>query len=175
MLFRLSKKLAKKLKVRATDTLPFDDNPYADWSAHLFTAARTQFVIVTNTKSLYSTVMHGKGVTNGTVFVDRSLSAIREFMEGNGLGLAYSRFIAPPCGSVRFGKALNRSVTGSMNELIGCAKMWLAAGGLSMHEISFRLNDTLLSAIADPGDYGKPREVFISLADDRGWSIGDES
>ena len=33
MIFRLS----KKLKTVATDTLPLDENPYADWSAHVFT------------------------------------------------------------------------------------------------------------------------------------------
>ena len=60
MIFRLSQKLATKLKV-APSEMPLDANPFADWSAHLFTAERMQFVILTNTESLYSTVMSGRG------------------------------------------------------------------------------------------------------------------
>ena len=37
MIFRLSQKLAKKLKEGSLPSLPLDENPYADWSAHLFT------------------------------------------------------------------------------------------------------------------------------------------
>jgi hypothetical protein len=35
----------------------------------LFVADRTQYIILSNTKSLYSTVMHGKGITNDRHFV----------------------------------------------------------------------------------------------------------
>ena len=56
MIFRLSTKLATKLKVAPSKVLPLDKNPFADWSAHFFMGERTQFLIVTNTASLYSTV-----------------------------------------------------------------------------------------------------------------------
>lgn len=168
MIFRLSQKLAKKLKTAATDSLPLDENPYADWSAHLFTADRTQYIILTNTRSLYSVVMHGKGNTNDSQFVERALNNIREFMEDDGQAFVYRRFIAPASGTVRFGKTLNRSVTGSMNELIDFAKPWLTED-MSPHDVGFKLNDVLLSALAtkeSPG-YGKPREAFKLLADNR--------
>ncbi|QDT48902.1 hypothetical protein Pan258_29490 [Symmachiella dynata] len=42
MIIRLSQKLAKKIKADPLVTVPLDENPYADWSAHLFTADRTQ-------------------------------------------------------------------------------------------------------------------------------------
>ena len=58
MILRLSQKLAKKLKEGTLTSLPLDENHYADWSAHLFTADRTQYIIVTNTQSLYSVVMY---------------------------------------------------------------------------------------------------------------------
>lgn len=38
MIFRLSQKLAKKIKEAPSQSLPPDPNPFADWSAHLFTA-----------------------------------------------------------------------------------------------------------------------------------------
>jgi len=61
MILRLSQKLCTKIKAGPLPAMPLDENPYGDWSCHLFTADRTQYIITTNTKSLYSCVMYGKG------------------------------------------------------------------------------------------------------------------
>ncbi|WP_420860827.1 DUF6933 domain-containing protein [Symmachiella dynata] len=50
------------MKAGPLDMVPLDDNPYAYWSAHLFTAERTQYIILSNTKSLCSCVIFGKGI-----------------------------------------------------------------------------------------------------------------
>ena len=76
MIIRLSQKLAKKLKLGTLPSLPSDENPYADWSAHLFTADRTQYIILTNTQSLYSVVMYGKGIADDSRFIGRALDNI---------------------------------------------------------------------------------------------------
>ena len=44
--------------------MPLDGNPFADWSANLFVADRTQYILLSNTRPFYSTVMYGKGITN---------------------------------------------------------------------------------------------------------------
>ena len=75
MIFRLSQKLATKLKEGNLPAVPLDENPYADWSAHLFTVARTQYIIVANTRALYSVVIYGKGITDYSEFISRALSA----------------------------------------------------------------------------------------------------
>jgi hypothetical protein len=169
MIFRLSQKLNSKIKAGALDTVRLDDNPYADWSAHLFAVNRTQYIMLSNTKSLYSCVMYGAGITSEGVFIERALSTIREFMQDDGQQFIYRKFIAPPSGSVQFAKALNRSVTGSMNDLIHQATCCLAEGDLSPHDLGFRLNDTLLSALATEKSrgYGKPNEAFKLLAGHR--------
>jgi len=61
LILRLSQNLAKKV-----DAGSLKPNPFADWSAHLFTADRAQYVIVTNTTSLYSVVMRGSGIASDT-------------------------------------------------------------------------------------------------------------
>ena len=160
MILRLSQKVNTKIKAGKLSEKPLDENPYADWSCHLFTADRTQYIIISNTKSLYSCVMYGKGITNDSSFIERTLSTIREFMEDDGQAFVYQRFIAPASETVSFAKALNRSVTGSMNDLIYHAKMWLTEGGLSPHETNFRLNEIPMSAFG----YRNPREAFKSLA-----------
>ena len=166
MILRLSQKLNTKIKAGTLKALPLDDNPYADWSCHLFTADRTQYIIVSNTQSLYSCVLYGKGITNDSVFIERVLSSLREFMEDDGQSFSYQKFVAPASGTVRFATALNRSVTGSMNDLIGHAIAWLEAGDVAPHDLGFRLNDILLSALATSKSdgYGQPNEAFKLLA-----------
>ncbi len=81
MIFRLSQKLAAKLK----EGRPFAvaaagrESLCRARSAHLFTADRTQYIIISNTKSLYSVVLYGRGITDSSQFIDRSLS-VREFL-----------------------------------------------------------------------------------------------
>ena len=165
MIFRLSQKLATKLKEVNLPAVSLDESPYADWSAHLFTVARTQYIIVANTKSFYSVVFYGKGIADYSEFISRALSALREFMEDDGQSFVYQRLIAPTSGSVRFAKALDRSVTGSINELVKFATYYLEDGETSPHDLGFKLNDVLLSALgsskSDP--YGKPKEAFKAM------------
>lgn len=166
MIFRLSQKLNTKIKAGTLGALPLHENPLADWSAHLFVAGRTQYILLSNTKSLYSTVLYGKGITNDSDFIERALSSLREFMEADGQRAAYEHFITPACASVRFATALDRSVTGSMNDLIRHATVWLAEGDLSPHGVGVRLNDILLSALGRSRSvpYGKPRDAFRQLS-----------
>jgi hypothetical protein len=164
MIFRLSQKLSTKIKAGNLETLPLDENPFADWSAGLFLVGRLQFVLVSNTKSLYSTVLPGKGVTDQNTFIERALSAIRESMEADGHAGIYERLVAPVSGSVRFAKALNRSVTGSMNDMIKHAAYDLAMGNVSLVEIGSRLEGIPMSALKHHGSpYGFPRDVFKAM------------
>ena len=128
---------------------------------------RTQYILVSNTKSLYSCVLYGKGITNDSVFIERMLSSLREFMADDGQSFIYQKFVAPASDTVSFAKALNRSVTGSMNDLIGHTIAWLEYGDIAPHDLGFRLNDILLSAIAasKSDKYGKPNEAFKLLGE----------
>lgn len=159
MIFRLSQKLAKKIKVAPKVCAPTDKNPFADWSAHLFTAGRLQYVILTSTPSLYSTLMHGRGIASDSQFLEQARSCIREFMIDDGQEFIYKRFVALATNEVLFSKALNRSVTGSMNDLIRCAKLWLVERDLSPFDTSFKLNEMPMSYLK----YGNPREAFKAM------------
>jgi hypothetical protein len=74
-------------------------------------------------------------------------------MEDDGQAFVYHRFVAPASGTISFAKALNRSVTGSMNYLINNAKAWLEENDMSPHDVGFKLNDVLLSALATDRAY----------------------
>jgi len=126
---------------------------------------RTQYILLCNTPSLYSCVMYGSGTTSDDVFINRAMDTLREFMADDGQLFAYQKFIVSTMATVSFAKTLNRSVTGSMNELILAAQHALVSGAISPHDVGFDLNDSLLSAIAaDKAEgYVKPREAFKRL------------
>jgi hypothetical protein len=164
MIVRLSQKLSTRIKAGKLPAEPLHENPLVDWSAHLFVTDRTQYILVSNTRSLYSVVMYGQGVTNDDLFIKRALDNLRDCLNADGQSSVYERFIAPSSGLVRFAKASDRAVTGSMNELIASAKALLVMDELSPFDVGPRLNDILLSSIAKMGEkYGKPREAFKSL------------
>ena len=113
--------------------------------------------------------MYGKGITNGSNFIERALSNIREFMEDVGQEFVYQRFIAPVSGSVRFAKALSRSVTGSMNDMTKHAAFYLAEGNVAPFEIGTRLNEIPMSALKHDGStHGFPRDVFKGMVNKAG-------
>ncbi len=62
MIIRLSQKLCTKIKAGKLCEMPLDKNPFADWSANLFVVDRTQYIILSNTASMYSCVMYGKPI-----------------------------------------------------------------------------------------------------------------
>ena len=162
MILRLSQKLNKKIKAGTLKEKPLDDNPYADWSCHLFTADRTQYILVSNTKALYSSVLSGRGITDDSVLIERVVDSLREFMDYDGQAFVYRKFVAPASGTVTFAKALNRSVTGSMTDLVKHAEFWLVERELSPFDVGFKLNEIPMSAFG----YVDPKEAFKNLRDD---------
>lgn len=164
MILRLSQKLNTKIKAGKLTEMPLDENPYADWSCHLFTADRTQYIILCNTASLYSCVLFGKGITDDSRFIGRALDTIREFTADDGHQFIYRKFIAPSSGTVSFAKALNRSDTGSMTDHIHAAKFMLD-DDLAPSDIGYCLNEAPMSALDGPtgGRYGYPKEAFVNL------------
>ena len=147
MIFRLSQKLNNKIKAGKLSGKALDENPYADWSAHLFLAARTQYILMSNTKSMYSCVMYARVSRTTACSWTAPCTPFVNLWEDDGQSFVYQRFIAPASGTVWFAKALNRSVTGSMNELVKCAEVWLADGEMAPYEVGPKLNDFLLSAL----------------------------
>ncbi len=166
MNLRLTEKLNVKIDGGPRSTRPLNANPYADWSADLFTAARTQYILLANTPSLYSCCLYGRGISSDGQFIERALSTIREFLEDDGLGDLYHELIAPYSARVVFAKALNRQVTGSLNELKRCAMTILTAEDIAPHCVSLRLNDIPMTAIAGEGDrgYSTPRKALLRLS-----------
>ena len=159
MIFRLTQKLAKKIGISPLSLLLLDKNPFVDWSAHLFTSQRVQYIIITNTPSLYSMVMYGRGITDDNQFLQTALDYMREFMTDDGNEFLFQRLIAPRTGRISFSKTGDRRLLGSINELVFQAKFYLVEREVSPFDVSFLLNETPMSYLG----YRNPKEVFKSL------------
>lgn len=159
MIIRLTAKLAAKLGVTTTEPSPPDPNPFADWSAHLFTAGHRQYLLITNTCTLYSVVMPGKGITSPGVFLTAMRNCLAEYLAYDELGSAFDRLIVPAMDTIRFSKALNRSVTGSMNDLIHLARCYMADGDMSLLGASYEMNKAPMSYL----EHKSPGAAFRSL------------
>lgn len=147
MLIRVTAKLAKKIRVAPKHRLPLHANPYVDWSGNLFWADRVEYLLLTNTASLYSMVMPAKGLTSEAVFAEKAIGLIAAVLGHYGHQSIFDRLIASVSAEMSFSKALNRSVTGSMNDLIIQAKVSLLACGETCLETSLRLNSTPMSKL----------------------------
>ncbi|VTT97572.1 Uncharacterized protein OS=Pelobacter carbinolicus (strain DSM 2380 / Gra Bd 1) GN=Pcar_1474 PE=4 SV=1 [Gemmataceae bacterium] len=164
MILRLPLKLNARIGGGTVGAMAPHANPLLDWSVRAFEAGRNEYVLLSNTRSLYSAVLDGVANENAARFAERVVGLIRAILEGAGHGTLVGHRDEPAIGWVQFAKALDRSVTGSMNELVAYAEMLLAGGDLSVPEVGVRLNDLLLSALAGGADkYGTPRGAFAAL------------
>ena len=165
MIIRLSQKLNTKIKVGALSDIPLHENLIADWSATIFNVGRTQYVLLSNTSSLFTCLMIAKGLTNSSLFEQRATEvlsdAVRRFVKNN--TPQNKEFHS----AIRFAKSLNRSVIGSMNDLVFGAKL-LIDGGIDLQEAADRLNETPLKALTNPEGrrYANPNEVFRRIIEE---------
>jgi len=161
MIFRITFKLAKKIGVTPLIALLFEKekNSLIDWCVNLFTAQRTQYIILTNTMSLYSTIMYGRGITGEKQFIQGAWSILKEFMTLDGNAIFFNKISTLEDKNILFSKMLDRRVTGSMNDLIFQAKIHLMEGQKSPLEVSFRLNESPMSYLK----YNHPKDEFRKL------------
>jgi hypothetical protein len=160
MIIRTSANLNKKIHVAPDRSLPISSNPFADWSTRLFTAGRAQYIVVTNTTSLYSVLIHGRGITDDDAFIRRAVTAIREQLQADDLSFLFERLIEPETNQIAFSKPLNQSVTGSLNDLVRQAKFSLGERGLSPFDAARMLARYPIGALG----YAFPTEAFAAMS-----------
>jgi hypothetical protein len=163
MIIRLSKKLSAKIKEPNLPSLPPASNPFLDWHAHLFTCNRAQYIMVTNSTSLFSVFMHGAGVTDYSDFISRLSDTLKEVLHGIGADLIFARVIAPGMREVRFAKSQDRRVIGSMNDSIFFAKDVLGSEEINPYDLSLRMKDYIHLSLEE----AYPVRAFLGMKTDQ--------
>lgn len=164
IVFRLTHKLARKINC---DDILYEcelcENPFLEWSANLFRVGRTGYIILTNTASLYSMIMYSRGITDNDAFIGESLGLMRVFMEADGFGEHFHKYIEPEQNKVLFAKSLNRSVLGSMNDFITLAKDYFRREEASIFDAAIKLNETPMSYLKNKYSTLHPKEAFMQM------------
>jgi hypothetical protein len=159
MILRFTEKLSKKLKLGPITKVERDAGPFLEWYANLFTANRTQYILVTEVKSLLSIVMYGRGVVDDNIFINHFLNFLREYLDNKGNRLIFERVIGPSSGQITMSKTASKSILGSMNDMVSMSKFTLEREDVSPMYLTEMINKTPFKAI----DYQSPLEAFGNL------------
>ena len=161
MILRLTAKLAQKIGLDSLPALPYDKGgrPLLDWHAHLFTVQRVQYILATNTASLYSLVMPGRGITRGRQLVQALRGGLQTFLAGKGQQPNALMDLLVPERDASFAKITDRRILGSMNDLIFQSKIRLGEGGQALFTVSHYLNETPMSYLK----YRSPKDLFQEM------------
>jgi hypothetical protein len=138
--------LARRLGIELPDRMPEVRDRLADWCVHEFRAGRRGYLLLCHTGSMFPVVALLRGVTDGTGLKQRMVEALRDTLTGPVLGPLFSKDIEPRLAEVQFAPVPDRSVTGTMNDLIFAAKVGLNEG-MSVPELSPWLAVTPLSIL----------------------------
>ncbi|MFA6450013.1 MAG: hypothetical protein WCX65_11110 [bacterium] len=158
MIIHVTEKLNKKLKLGPLTKVDTQTGAHLRWCANLFTAQRVQYILTTNASSLFSVVMYGRGITDENEYLKQFLSFLGEHLAELNMRMFFDRIIAPNTGTFTFSKTSDRSVLGSMNDMVKACKMMLEEDDLSPWDLMKEINETPYSALN-----GFPREVFENM------------
>ena len=144
--------------------LPPSTGRLDDWYIHVVRFGRPEFVIATSERSLLTVLFPARALR--TTLAANLRAGVSSLLESLGVsGEAVAREIAA-MESVTFGRATDRRVLGSMNELAFQASVLLARGD-DLLTISCRLAEILMSALGTRrGGYGYPGEIARGLLGD---------
>lgn len=163
MIIRLSQEMARKRKLLPLLEAPPAPDPLVDWSCREFRVGRHLFWMASHTSSLYSVLMRPQPSRTSADFARRILDQVADHAQTRGYARFASR-LRTDRGDTRFAKALNRRVTGSINELTGFAMVFIESPEDDLKAVSDRLNTLLFSILGKKkNDYGRPRDTLESL------------
>jgi hypothetical protein len=158
MIVRPTQKLAAKIKAGPLLDLDLPKDPLQDWSGTIFKVGRESYLLICHTESLYGCVLRASGLNTVMKFE----VALEEVIWGV-IGSQNSSFARAIRGysEWQYAKSLNRSVIGSMVDLVFAAQFMIEEG-VPLAETSERLNGTPLKALTNSNGrrYAAPNEVF---------------
>ncbi len=148
VIFRFTKKAISNLKLPTLSTIGASNNLFHEWFVNVFySGQRYKYYISTNAATLFSIIMHGKGVVDDSIFFRNFFSSLRELLEDNDCAFIYRRYIETNNNVLRLSNTNSRSILSSMNELVVSAKVALDYHELSPYDASKFINATPMGLI----------------------------
>jgi len=156
---RPTKMLARRLGLELPRNVPTVTNRVADWCAHEFRAGRFRYLMFCNTASLYPVVSYARGVNDDHTLIERLVVTLRLNLTEADLEYQLLQRIVPELATVQWAPIPDRSILGSINEMIFMATFELAEGGKAPVELSRWLARSPMSALG----MNSPDRVFPRL------------
>lgn len=151
--------LAKRLGLEVPRVPPAVTNRVADWCAHEFKVGRVRYLIFVNTASLFPVLAYGRGVTDEHDLIVKLRESLQLVMGGTELEFHYRRWIEPEGMNVQWAPIPDRSVMGSMNDMIAMAKYRLEERDESPVALSHGLAEAPMGMLG----MNSPDRAFLSL------------
>ena len=162
MIVRTTGKLAKLIGVSSLNAMPLAENPFADWTCRVFTVREGELLmLITNTASLYSLLAPAKGLENLEQFDYGLIRYLERHMLTDGFEDIFKKYVVPELETILFAKTLNRSVTGSMTDMVKLTEYMLVEDGNTLEQAAGKLNETPFKTLA----HGYPRDRFVGLTE----------
>lgn len=164
LIFRLSSRLARKVRIRNLDEVALADEPIGDWTCRLFMTDQRPYILFSNTATLYSCVIPGCEITDRDRLVAAATDAVSELLLADALERPHQKFLNASRSDPTFARSCDRLTCDSMNDHVHGSKLYLG-DGLAPQEIGMRLNETPLPSLtrANGRKYGHARDVLSRL------------
>ena len=160
---RCTSKLLKELRIKPTAQIPETIEPIREWHANIVTIQRRKCILITHTLSLYSFVIYGVKRKELDNFDDVFRLNLSLNLAADQIDNASLFDFENPNIDVVYAKTNNRSVLGSMNDLVYHIDYrvwdWEGPGEINSVFISQHLNGIPMGAIK----YGFPDRQLKSL------------
>ena len=144
---RPTKKLAKQLGLRIPSAPPVVKSRVADWCVHIFPIGQEPWLIFCNTASLYPVFAKGLGVTDDETLIRRAVGMVLLVLRENGYSPQAKIIERDLTLGVQWAPIPDRSVLGSVSEMIWLADPHFDDANLTPAILSQRLGTTPMSTL----------------------------
>jgi hypothetical protein len=131
----------------------------ADWCAHEFRVSRHRYLIFCNTAALYPVVMMASGVTDGPKLAARLMGGLQTCLRGGEVEIRFRQRILVEMPVIQWAPIPDKSVLGSINELVFAAKCRLEDRDCGPEELSRWLARTPMTILGG----NSPDRMFPKL------------
>ena len=159
MILRLSDKLGRRLRARPTTRHPLHANAYADWSADYFRADRDAYILVANTKALYTVLLPAGGLVTPQALEARIHAYLAQALKEAGLEFFYKRLVERDDEPSTYSTLLNAESEAVLRDLAELAAYFMVEEGHDTEEAALRINRGPLAVL----DRETPAETFRSM------------
>ena len=142
MILRYTKKAQKKLKLPRLTTAPESADLFDEWCVDVFQSDRYTFFLASNAATLFTVILHGRGIRYDADLNDSMFGAILEQMEDVSCGAVFEKRISPGLTNILLSNTNSRAILGSMNDMIVNAKYFLDHQEMSPFDAAKLINET---------------------------------